>query len=48
MSASGPSGPPVSSYCPLQILTLRACSQEISKTITASGFKLSQLKEDNE
>ena len=35
------------SYCPLQILALKTCSQDISKTITASSFKLSQVIEDN-
>ena len=37
-----------SSYCPLQILALKTCNQDISKTITASSFKLGQLIEDNE
>ena len=37
-----------SSYCPLQILALKTCSQDISKTITASSFKLCQLIEANE
>ena len=36
------------SYCPLQILELKTCSLDISKTITASSFKLCQLIEDNE
>ena len=36
------------SYCPLQILALKTCSQDISKTITASSFRLSQLIEDIE
>ena len=38
------------SYCPLQILPLKNCSQDtcISKTITASSLKLCQLIEDNE
>ena len=36
------------SYCPLQILALKTCSQDISKSITASSFKLGQLIEDNE
>ena len=36
------------SYCPLQILALKACSQDISKTITASSLNLCQLIEDNE
>ena len=37
-----------SSYCPLQILALKTCNQGISKTITASSFKLGQLIEDND
>ena len=36
------------SFCPLQILALKTCSQDISKTITASSLKLFQLIEDNE
>ena len=36
------------SYCPLQILALKTCSQDISKAIAAISFKLGQLKEDNE
>ena len=36
------------SYCALQILVLKTCNQDISKTITASSFKLGQLIEDNE
>ena len=36
------------SYCPLQILALETCSQDISKIITASSFKLCELIEDNE
>ena len=36
------------SYFPLQVLALKTCSQGISKTITASSFKLCQLIEDNE
>ena len=35
-------------YCPLQILALKTCNQDISKTITASKFNLRQLIEDNE
>ena len=34
-------------YCPLQILALKTCSQDISKTTTASSLKLCQLIEDN-
>ena len=33
------------SYCPLQILTLKTCSQDISKTFTASSLKLFQLED---
>ena len=36
------------SYCPFHILALKNCSQDISKTITASSFKLGQQIEDNE
>ena len=36
------------SYCPLQILALKTCIQDISKTITASSFKLGELIEDND
>ena len=36
------------SYSPLQILALKTCSQDISKTITASSLKLCQLIEYNE
>ena len=32
----------------LQLLALKICNQDISKTITASSFKLGQLIEDNE
>ena len=35
-------------YCPLQILALKTCSQDISKTITASSLILCQLIEDIE
>ena len=35
-------------YCPLQILAFKTCSQDISKTITASSLKLCQLIENNE
>ena len=35
------------SHCPLQILPLKTCSQDISKTITTSSLKLCQLIEDN-
>ena len=35
-------------YLPLQILTLKICIHDISKTITARSFKLSQLIEDDE
>ena len=36
------------SYCPSQILALKTCNQNISKTIIASSFKLGQLIEDDE
>ena len=35
-------------YLPLQILTLKICIHDISKTITARSFKLGQLIEDDE
>ena len=37
-------------YLPLQILTLKICNHDISKTtgITARSFKLGQLIEDDE
>ena len=37
-----------SNYLALQILTLKICNHDISKTITAMSFKLSQLIEDDE
>ena len=37
-----------SNYLPLQILTLKICIHDISKTITARSFKLDQLIEDDE
>ena len=37
-----------SNYNPLQIWTLKICIYDISKTITARGFKLCQLIEDDE
>ena len=37
-----------SNYLPLQIWTLKICIHDISKTITASNFKLGQLIEDDE
>ena len=37
-----------SNYLPLQILTLKICIHNISKTITARSFKLGLLIEDNE
>ena len=37
-----------SNYFPLQICTLKICHQDISKSITARGFKLGQLIEDDE
>ena len=36
-----------SNYLPLQISTLKMCIHDISKTITASSFKLGQLIEDD-
>ena len=35
-------------YLPLQIRTLKICNHDISKSITASSFKLGQLIEDDE
>ena len=35
-------------YLPLQIRTLKICIHDISKTITASSFKLGWLIEDDE
>ena len=37
-----------SNYLPLQILTLKICNHDISKTITARSFKLGELIEDDE
>ena len=37
-----------SKYLPLQIWTLKICIHDISKTITARSFKLSQMIEDDE
>ena len=37
-----------SNYLPLQIWTLKICNHDISNTITARGFKLGQLIEDDE
>ena len=37
-----------SNYLPLQILTLKICIHDISKTITARSFKLGELIEDDE
>ena len=37
-----------SNNLPLQILTLKNCIDDISKTITARSFKLGQLIEDDE
>ena len=36
------------SYCPLQILALKTCNQDISKTVRSSSFELGLLIEDNE
>ena len=38
----------LSNYLSLQIWTLNICNHDISKTITASSFKLGQLIEDDE
>ena len=35
-------------YLPLQIWILKICIHDISNTITARGFKLGQLIEDDE
>ena len=35
-------------YLPLQIMTLKICNHDISKSITARSFKLGQLIEDDE
>ena len=35
-------------YLPMQIRTLKICIHDISNTITARGFKLGQLIEDDE
>ena len=37
-----------SNYLPLQILTLKICIHDISKTITARSLKFGQLIEDDE
>ena len=37
-----------SNYLPLQILTLKICNHDISKTKTARSFNLGQLIEDDE
>ena len=37
-----------SNYLPLQIWTVKICIHDISNTITARGFKLGQLIEDDE
>ena len=37
-----------SSYCPLQIWSLKTCHQDISKIIVARSFKYGQLVEDDE
>ena len=37
-----------SSYCPLQILALKTCHQDISKIIVARSFKHGQLVDDDE
>ena len=37
-----------SNYLPLQILALKICNRDMSKTIIGWSFKLGQLKEDDE
>ena len=37
-----------SNYLPLQIWTLKICNHDISKSITARSFKLSQLIDNEE
>ena len=37
-----------SNCLPLQIWTLKICNHDISKTVTARSFKLSQVIEDDE
>ena len=37
-----------SNYLPLQIWNLKICIHDISNTITARGFKLGRLIEDDE
>ena len=37
----------ISNYHPLQILTLKICNHDVSKSIIARRFKLGQLKDDN-
>ena len=37
-----------SNNLPLQIWTVKICNHDISKTITATSFKLGQLIEDDE
>ena len=37
-----------SNYLPLQIWSLKICIHDIANTITARGFKLGQLIEDDE
>ena len=34
-------------YCPLQVLACKTCIHDISKIVTARGFDLGQLIEDN-
>ena len=36
-----------SSYCPLQIMALKTCHQDISKFIVAGSFKHRKLVEDD-
>ena len=37
-----------SNYLPLQIWTMKICNHDISKTIIAMSFNLTQLIEDDE
>ena len=37
-----------SNYLPLQIWAMKICNRDISKSITATSFKLGQLIEDDE
>ena len=39
---------PLAELCPFEGLKVQICNHDISKTITAKSFKLSQLIEDDE